>query len=86
MKLPKKVTIRDARTLASAILQALSANALRIDASDVENIDTSGLQLLCAVKKAAPASFIDRPSAAFIDIAQRCGVGHLLLHDLQGVA
>jgi len=80
MKLPKKATVREAVMLASTMRTMSCMSDLRIDASAVESIDSSILQLLWALRRAVPSSTILSPSDAFLDAAERCGAEHLL-HD-----
>jgi ABC-type transporter Mla MlaB component len=51
--LPAVVLIGDAANLAVRLKSALSADALELDGSAVEQIDTAGLQLLLSVVRTA---------------------------------
>ena len=48
ISLPPTLVIRDVRAMRSALLDAIGASVSRIDASQLTQIDTAGLQLLVA--------------------------------------
>ncbi len=46
--LPSHCTVKDAAALKESLVAQLDAAAVRLDASNVERIDTSSMQVLCA--------------------------------------
>ncbi len=77
------VAISGAAELKGRLLRLLETpGAVSIDASNVQRIDTAGLQLLCAFRKslneAGRALEWTAPSPAFTDGADRVGLTDLL--------
>jgi ABC-type transporter Mla MlaB component len=76
--LPAAILVGDAAELAARLQRALSANALELDGSAVEQIDTAGLQLLLsAVRTAAERGAVlgwAEASAALRASARQIGV------------
>lgn len=54
--LPPALLITDARSFAETLRAAVAAGDVRVDAARLADIDTSGLQLLCATRTAALAA------------------------------
>lgn len=81
--LDANLTIAETAALQEVLLARLrSTTTCRIDASEVESIDTAGLQLIAAAAKTAAEKglelTIDKPSERFIDAACQIGLGGLL--------
>ncbi|MGA2117947.1 MAG: STAS domain-containing protein [Bryobacteraceae bacterium] len=85
LKLAGQVTIQDAQRLATALREELEDGApLAVDTEALEDIDTCVLQLLYALRKAAPAVSFDRPSDVFLGAVDRCGLRRELLNAREG--
>ena len=54
--LPPALLITDARSFAETLRAAVAAGDVSVDAARLADIDTSGLQLLCATRAAALAA------------------------------
>lgn len=82
LNLDSSLTVAEAAELKEILLAHVrSMTPLCIDASDVETIDTAGLQLIAALYKAAAAKglqvTLQAPSDRFADAASRIGLGTL---------
>ncbi|HMD71722.1 MAG TPA: STAS domain-containing protein [Bryobacteraceae bacterium] len=85
LKLEGAVTIRQARELAAALREGLEdAAPLEVDTGALEDIDTCILQLLCSLRKTAPALCFENPSEAFLAAVERCGLRRELLGAREG--
>jgi ABC-type transporter Mla MlaB component len=51
--LPERLLIQDVRAFAEHVRAAFGSGALRIDSTQLDQIDTAGLQLLLAARRAA---------------------------------
>lgn len=80
--LPSTLTLRQVSEAATMLLPAIAGGADLIDASEVLQCDTAGIQLLIAAARSAAARggslVLDRPSAALVDGATRLGVAGTL--------
>lgn len=56
LALPAALLITDARSFAATLREAVAAGDVTIDAARLVDIDTAGLQLLCATRTAAGAA------------------------------
>jgi len=75
LRLDGAVTIRDAQDLAGRLAERLEEGAgLAVDTSDLEDVDTCILQLLCSLRRTVPALSFASPSDAFTSAADRCGL------------
>jgi anti-anti-sigma regulatory factor len=84
LKLEGAVTIGHAKDLAAMVAAMLGESlddsaSMVVDTEYLEDIDTCMLQVLCSLRKAAPAVSFDSPSDAFIRALDRCGMRHELL-------
>lgn len=87
MKLPRRATILEASRLIASMRQTLATGApLRIDASEVDQVDTCILQLLCAARFASPDVSIQNPSDTFLTALHRCGLQRAMLGNRQEAA
>jgi len=74
------VIIRDAHDLAATIGEGLEdGKPMDVDTQDLEDIDTSILQLLYSLRKSVPVLTFDNPSDAFIRAVDRCGLRREML-------
>jgi anti-anti-sigma regulatory factor len=82
LSLPGSVAIRNARELREHWLTHVSSPALQVDASAVSDVDTAGLQLLLAWKRAVAAGGgkfeWSQVSAPLRDAATAVGLGREL--------
>jgi anti-anti-sigma regulatory factor len=80
LKLEGAVTIRHAQDLAARLGESLEdATRLVVDTGELEDIDTSVLQMLYSLRKRpAPLAF-DNPSETFLAAVDRCGLRRELL-------
>jgi anti-anti-sigma regulatory factor len=82
LKLEGEVTVRDAQRLANALREGLEDGApLAVDTEALEDIDTCVLQLLYALREAAPGASFKRPSDVFLAAVDRCGLRRELLRE-----
>ena len=83
LRLDGAVTIRDAHDLGAKLAESLDeGTSFAVDTSDLEDVDTCILQLLCSLRKTVPTlSFRSpgSPSEAFTSAADRCGLRRELL-------
>jgi hypothetical protein len=80
LKLEGKVTVAHAQNLAAELRDSLDERTpVEVDTEGLEDIDTAILQLLCALRKTAPALAFPRPSEMFLGAADRCGLRRELL-------
>jgi len=75
LRLEGAVTIRHARELAAVLGEELEDGApLEVDTAALQDVDTSILQLLYALRKTVPAISFPDPSDAFLAALDRCGL------------
>jgi anti-anti-sigma regulatory factor len=85
LKLEGEVTIRHVRDLAATLRKSLEApTAVEVDTGALADIDTCILQLLCSLRKTAPALRFGNPSEAFAAAVERCGLRRELLGAREG--
>ncbi len=82
LNLDSSLTVAETAGLQEILLAHVrSMTPLRIDAADVETIDTAGLQLIAALYKTGAAKglqvTLQAPSERFTDAASRIGLGAL---------
>jgi ABC-type transporter Mla MlaB component len=86
LKLEGTVTIRHGRELAAKLQADLQSGSLvEVDAGDLEDIDTSILQLLCSLRKSIPALSFNPASDAFLKAVERAGLRRELIGVGEGV-
>ncbi len=86
LKLEGKVTVAQAQNLAAGLRDRLEENTpVEVETAGLEDIDTAILQLLCALRKTAPALSFPRPSEIFLGAADRCGLRRDLLGGRDGL-
>lgn len=85
LKLEGAVTIRHAQDLAAKLGDLEDGAPVGVDASGLEDIDTCILQLLCSLRRTAPALCFDDPSDAFTAAVDRCGLRRALLSAREGL-
>lgn len=79
------VTARHVAELAKDVASALAgAPPVVIRAGEVEDIDTSVLQMLVAVRKNAAEFLIEAPSMAFLEAVERCALRRELIARAEG--
>jgi anti-anti-sigma regulatory factor len=75
LKLEGSVTVRDAQALWSALEPVLGRAALLdVDASRLDDIDSSLLQVLCSAHKTAADFRVGAASRSFFDAVERCSL------------
>jgi anti-anti-sigma regulatory factor len=80
LRLAGAVTIRNAQDLAAQVGEHLEDGLpLVVDAAGLEDIDTCILQLLYSLRKTVPALSFHKPSDAFLNAVDRCGLRRELL-------
>jgi ABC-type transporter Mla MlaB component len=78
--------IRPVLELSAALGNALEgAASVAVEAGSVEDADTGVLQLLCSVRKTAPALTLMDLSAGFVAAVDRCGLRRELLGAQEGL-
>ncbi len=79
--LPAEMTIAHAAQLREALLQAVGVGQTSFDAQAVESIDSSGVQLLLALRNSLQANGVslkfEAPSAVLLDALRLYGLGDL---------
>jgi anti-anti-sigma regulatory factor len=82
LELPTDLTIRSATELRAALLSALErGEPLKLDARKVNEVDVTGLQLLCAARRSAEArqlrvGFVPQGrSEALVQVIAAAGLG-----------
>jgi len=74
------VTARDVGEMAARIASCLTAGASVVVLSrELEDIDTSVLQLLVSLRKTVNSVLIQEPSGAFVNAVDRCALRRELL-------
>jgi len=81
------VTIRDAAELVSCLASSLTSGArVIVRTQELEDIDTSILQMLVSLRKTTPAFVLENPSAGFVKAVDRCALrGELLAESKDGL-
>jgi anti-anti-sigma regulatory factor len=77
LHLEGSVTIRHAAQLAESWGEN---QPVAVDTSELQDIDTCILQLLCSLGKSGPALLFHEPSTAFAAAVDRCGLRRELLN------
>ena len=79
--LPAEMTIAHAAQLREALLKAVGVGQTSFDAQAVESIDSSGVQLLLALRNSLQANGVslkfEAPSAVLLDALRLYGLGDL---------
>lgn len=80
LKLEGAVTIRNAQDLAAQLGEGLDDGvSVTVDTTNLADVDTCVLQLLCSLRKTVTALSFDDPSEAFLIALDRCGLRRELL-------
>src|SRR5580658_1823097 len=87
LRLRGGVTIRHANELSKGLASSLTSGVtVVVRAQEVEDIDTSILQMLVSLRRTAPAFVLDNPSEAFVNAVDRCALeGELLVESKDGL-
>jgi anti-anti-sigma regulatory factor len=80
LELRGDLTIRHAAELGKCLASSLTSGAtVIVRTQELEDIDTSILQMLVSLRKTAPAFVLENPSAAFVNAVERCALRTELL-------
>jgi anti-anti-sigma regulatory factor len=80
LELTGDVTVRHAAELGKCLASTLSSgNAVTVRTHDLEDIDTSILQMLVSLRKTTAAVVFEDPSEPFVRAVERCALRHELL-------
>lgn len=80
LELAGSVTVRHARELGRCLASSLaSGTAVTVRARDLDDIDTSILQLLVSLRKTSAAFVLQEFSEAFVNAVDRCALRRELL-------
>jgi anti-anti-sigma regulatory factor len=75
LELKGGVTARDVGELAKCVAASLTSGAgVVVRAQDLEDVDTSVLQMLVSLRKTAVAFRLENPSEAFLNAMDRCSL------------
>lgn len=75
LELRGRVTVRDAGELCKRLSSALTDGAaVTVRAGELEDVDTSVLQLLVSLRKSAGAFDLEEVSNAFVNAMDRCAL------------
>jgi anti-anti-sigma regulatory factor len=86
LKLEGAVTIRNAQDLAAKLGEGLEEGvSVTVDTTNLADVDTCILQLLCSLRKTVTALSFDDPSEAFLIAVDRCGLRRELLSTREGL-
>lgn len=79
MQLDGSLTIRHVQALTTELLSFVNSSVpVKLDASGISDIDTSGLQLLCSLDKSCSEVTIVAPSDSLKAAAERTGLRRAL--------
>ena len=82
LKLEGSVTIRHARELFAMLSESLQDNQpLAVETGQLEDVDTSILQLLCSLRLAVPELTFGEPPHAFLNALDRSHLRRELLRE-----
>lgn len=80
LKIKGAITVRHAQDLAVRLSEWLEEGIpVRVDTGELEDIDTSVLQLLCSLRKTVKELSFEDPSEVFLSAVDRCGLRRELL-------
>jgi anti-anti-sigma regulatory factor len=80
LELTGGVTIRHAAELGKCLASSLTSGAtVMVRTQELEDIDTSILQMLVSLRKTTPAFVLENPSGAFVNAVERCALRSELL-------
>lgn len=86
LKLEGAVTIRNAQDLAAKLGADLEDGvSVTVDTTNLADIDSCILQVLCSLRKTVPALSFTDPSEAFLIAVDRCGLRRELLNTREGL-
>jgi len=84
LELQGGVTVRHAGELGKRLAQALTSEAtVVVRTRELEDIDTSALQMLVSLRKTAANFVLEEPSEAFIRAVDRCALRRDVLAGLK---
>lgn len=87
LELKGGITARDVADLAKTIAGSLqSSSSATVRGPEVDDIDTSVLQMLVSLRQTASTFVIENPSEAFEDAIDRCALRRELLADVKETA
>jgi ABC-type transporter Mla MlaB component len=79
------VTVRHAAELGKCVASSLTSGAaVSVRTRELEDVDTSILQLLVSLRKTAAAFVLEDPSEAFVNAVERCALRRELLAGWKG--
>jgi anti-anti-sigma regulatory factor len=81
------VTIRNAAELSKDLASSLTSGVtVVVRTQELEDVDTSILQLLVSLRRTSPAFVLDNPSEGFVNAVDRCALrGELLAESRDGL-
>lgn len=81
------MTVRHAAELGKCLASALTSGAaVVVRTQELEDIDTSILQLLVSLRRTTPSFVLESPSEAFVNAVDRCALrGELLAESKDGL-
>jgi anti-anti-sigma regulatory factor len=80
LELIGSVTVRHAADLGKCLASSLTSGAtVTVRTRELEDVDTSILQLLVSLRKTTTAFVLEDPSEAFVNAAERCALRRDLL-------
>lgn len=87
LRLSGGVTIRHAAELSKSLASSLTSGvAVVVQTQELEDIDTSILQMLVSLRRTTPVFVLEKPSAAFVNAVDRCALrGELLAESKDGL-
>ena len=75
LELTGGVTARDVGELAKSVASSLTSGAaVVVRAPELDDIDTSVLQMLVSLRKTVASFVVEAPSEAFVSAAERCAL------------
>lgn len=87
LRLSGDVTIRHASELSKCLASSLTSGIpVVVRTQELEDIDTSILQVLVSLRKTTPAFVLENPSEGFVNAVERCALrGELLAESKDGL-
>ncbi len=87
LELSGDVTIRHATELGKCLASSLTSGAtVIVRTKELEDIDTSILQMLVSLRRTTPAFVLEDPSEAFVNAVDRCALRSELLAEPKGAS
>ena len=87
LRLSGGVTIRHATELSKCLASSLTSGVtVIVRTQELEDIDTSILQMLVSLRRTTPTFVLENPSGAFVNAVDRCALqGELLAESKDGL-